>query len=58
LGIYLNYELTKGNNMQEGYTGFLLALNDEQRAKLLKAANKRTGGNITKLLQQYADRVK
>ena len=39
----------------EKYKGFLLMLTANQRRRLQDAANKQTDGNITKLLQKYAD---
>lgn len=39
------------------YKGFLLMLTVGQRARLQAKANESTDGNITKLLQAYADNV-
>jgi len=39
------------------YKGFLLMLTAGQRARLQSKANESTDGNITKLLQAYADNV-
>ena len=39
------------------YKGFLLMLTASQRARLQSKANQTTDGNITKLLQAYADNV-
>jgi len=44
--------------MDKKYKGFLLMLTDSQKKRLQNKANKLTDGNITKLLQRYADEVK
>ena len=44
--------------MTEEYKGFLLMLTTSQKKRLQQKANKLTDGNITKLLQKYADEVK
>ena len=40
---------------KEVQKGFMLKLTKEQKAKLQQKANKKTDGNLTKLLQNYAD---
>ena len=40
---------------KEKLKGFLLMLTPAQKAKLQQKANKKTDGNLTKLLQNYAD---
>ena len=43
--------------MTEQYKGFLLMLTNSQKKRLQQKANQLTDGNITKLLQRYADKV-
>ena len=62
--IYYSYinktqAITNRNNIMKdsNYKGFLLMLTASQRARLQTKANQATDGNITKLLQAYADNV-
>jgi len=43
--------------MTEQYKGFLLMLTNSQKKRLQQKANQLTDGNITKLLQRYAEEV-
>jgi len=57
-GANVNKQLTGNNIMKDSnYKGFLLMLTAGQRARLQTKANQATDGNITKLLQAYADNV-
>ena len=57
-GANVTNQSTGNNNMKDSnYKGFLLMLTAGQKARLQTKANQTTDGNITKLLQAYADNV-